>query len=310
MPIADIFSKRQKRLRGELVDVFQYIELPRPFRVQVLQIIEETLGSPATSNSPVVAPYVQVAQILCREYGVKSLTISSKPRDAHPDTMDFIEGQTNIERVLDGIELFCRCIENRDNIFQDLLTYYSDKMQPVDAINELNARFLEHSIGFQYQSGEIIRIDSKLLHSQVVKPTLKLLNNPYYTGPNDEYLTAHEHYRKGEYKECLVDCLKAFESTMKAICDKRQWAYNKTSDTAKNLINICFQNNLIPGYLQAHYAALRTSLESGIPTVRNKNAGHGQGATPTTIPQYLASYLVHLTATTILMLIEAEQALP
>jgi hypothetical protein len=308
MPITDIYSKRQKRLRGEVVDVFQYTEFPQSFRIQTIQIIGDTLGEPRASTNFLEKPYDAVAKTLCHEYGVVSLTISGKQRDSYSDTTTFIQGQVDIEKVLDAVELFCKTIEHRDTLY--LARYYQGMKEPSDAIDELNARFLEHGIGFQYQSGEIIRIDSKLMHSEVVKPVLQLLSDPYYTGPNDEYLTAHEHYRKSEYKECLVDCLKAFESTMKAICDKRQWAYNKSSDAAKDLIAICFQNNLIPTYLQSQYAALRTSLESGIPTVRNKNAGHGQGAVPTTIPKYLASYLVHLTATTILMLIEAEKELP
>jgi hypothetical protein len=96
---------------------------------------------------------------------------------------------------------------------------------------------------------------------------------------------------------------------MKAICKKRRWPHNET-DTAKKLLEICFQNGLIPTYLQAHFSSLRTSLESGVPTVRNKLSGHGQGAQPTDVPIYLASYLLNLTATSILFLTEAEIALP
>src|ERR1019366_1526163 len=83
------------------------------------------------------------------------------------------------------------------------------------AVTELNARFREHGIGYQYESGEIIRVDSQLIHSEVVKPALTLLTAPEYEGANAEFLKAFEHYRKGDTKECLNECLKAFESTMK-----------------------------------------------------------------------------------------------
>jgi hypothetical protein len=80
-------------------------------------------------------------------------------------------------------------------------------------------------------------------------------------------------------------------------------------DTAERLLAICFSYRLIPSYLQTHYSSLRSSLENGIPTVRNQLAGHGQGSTPTDVPPYIAAYLLHLTATSILFLSDAEKAL-
>jgi len=99
-----------------------------------------------------------------------------------------------------------------------------------------------------------------------------------YAGANAEFLKAFEHYRHGNIKECLNECLKAFESTMKPICTKRKWFF-KATDTARTLIDVCFQNKLVPDLIQSHIAGFRAALESGIPTIRNKLAGHGQGAT-------------------------------
>jgi hypothetical protein len=176
-----------------------------------------------------------------------------------------------------------------------------------DAILELNQRFKEHGVGYQFESGEIIRVDSEFLHTKVVKPTLSLLIDKEYQGANQEFLSAHKHYRHGRHEECLVDLLKAFESTMKIICKKRGWT-TQPKDTASKLINILFQNNLLPSYLESEITCLRTLLESGVPTLRNKNAGHGQGAEIRTVPEYLARYALNLTASNILFLIEAESA--
>ena len=41
MSIFDIFSKRQKKLRGEVPDVYVYDKLPSPLRVQIIQIWEQ-----------------------------------------------------------------------------------------------------------------------------------------------------------------------------------------------------------------------------------------------------------------------------
>jgi hypothetical protein len=72
-------------------------------------------------------------------------------------------------------------------------------------------------------------------------------------------------------------------------------------------LEIAFSNGLIPLHFQSQFGGLRSILESGIPTVRNKNAGHGAGTTPRTIPKYLAAFQLQQTAATILMLIEASK---
>jgi hypothetical protein len=95
---------------------------------------------------------------------------------------------------------------------------------------------------------------------------------------------------------------------MKAICNKRGWTYKET-DTASALIDVCFKNGLIPTLIQSHIGSVRAALESGIPTIRNKLSGHGQGATVRTVPPHYASYMLHLTATTIKFLVESEKAL-
>lgn len=81
------------------------------------------------------------------------------------------------------------------------------------AIDELNTRFKESGVGYSFSSGDIIRIDSQLLHAEAVKPAVMLLNGSDYRGAQEEFLGAHEHYRHGNNKEALNDCLKALESS-------------------------------------------------------------------------------------------------
>lgn len=90
---------------------------------------------------------------------------------------------------------------------------------PKDAIEELNVRFRQAGFGYQFEGGQIVRVDSQLLHSEVVKPALVLLADHRFEGAQDEFLSAHAHYRAGEYEDAIVDANRAFESTMKTICD-------------------------------------------------------------------------------------------
>ncbi|MEH2211737.1 STM4504/CBY_0614 family protein [Nostoc sp.] len=308
MNVFDIYSKRQKRFMGEVPDVYQYENIPSSLRVQIVYIMNDALGD--HENNKTIENFKFIHDTLCREYGKFSL-IEKEFFDYENyigDVINFIIQCNNTNHILDVVELSFRLIDTfyRQNNIKYLC---KPKITPDAAIEELNFRFREHGVGYQYESGEIIRVDSQIIHTEAVKPVLLLLSDTRFKGANEEFLKAHEHYRHGRYKECLVECLKAFESTMKTICDIRGWIY-QPGDSAKNLINLCLQNNLIPTYLQTQVTSLKSSLESGVPTMRNKNAGHGQGSQPLTVPQYFAAYQLHMTASTILFLLEAEKALP
>ena len=95
---------------------------------------------------------------------------------------------------------------------------------------------------------------------------------------------------------------------MKAICHKQKWAYNQ-SDTAKTLINICKDKGLFPAFMENHLTGLRMTLESGVPTARNKMSGHGQGVTLVTVSEEFAGYALNLTAANILFFAASEQKL-
>ena len=315
MGIFDLFSKRQKQLRGEVPDVYTYNEIPEPLRVQVIHIFRDTLGNENQYKAEARhSGYVYQAirdiyqwfnQTLCQEYGVFSLV--KYPKDAISDIFQFLLEEKEYEKVLDVIELGFKLID-LDTRNQGYLNRQYASERADDAISELNARFQEHGVGYRYENGKIIRIDSELIHKEVVKPALKLLSEKIYKAANDEFLQAHEHYRHRRYKDCLTWVLKSLESTMKSICEKRKWKYNQY-DTANRLIEICFQHGLIPDFWQSHFSALRATLESGVPTARNIMGGHGDGTSPTEVPQHLASYCLHITASTLVFLVEAEKSL-
>lgn len=317
MPILDIFSKRQKQLRGEVADVFQYVDIPNPLRVQIVHLWDETIGSEADYwrgysqfEGNVKGAYEAVVEALCREYGQFRLAggTSRDSRDFREELIKFLLETADAEKCLDAVELSFRLINGHIRSY-DYLGRRNAAELADGAIAELNHRFKEHGVGYQFVDGEILRVDSELLHVEVVKPALRLLNDHRYAGVQQEFLKAHEHYRTGNGKEALNECLKAFESIMKAICDKREWTYPANA-TAKTLVQICFDNGLVPDFWQQSFVALKSLLESSVPTGRNKLGGHGQGGTPTTVPDYLVAYMLHMTASAIVFLGEAEVALP
>lgn len=305
MGVFDLFSKRQKRARGEVPDVYVYDKLPQQLRVQIVHIVQDAFGTDHYRTNNAEKAYEFVKQTLCREYGLFELVKHS--RSDADSVFNFFLQEESTERALDVVEL-CFKVINVVIADDDSYRYNTNrKIEPTDAVSELNERFKEHGVGYQFESNELIRVDSEFLHSEAVKPALTVLRGEGFKGANEEFLLAHEHYRHGRHKECLVDSLKAFESTMKVICKLRGWTF-QPSDTAKALIATCLNNGLLPAYLESQFASLRALLESGVPTVRNKKGGHGQGPDPIVVPEYLARYALNLTATTILFLVEANSA--
>ena len=58
--------------------------------------------------------------------------------------------------------------------------------------------------------------------------------------------------------------------------------------------------------MQSHFPALRSTLESSVPSVRNRRSGHGQGRQIVDVPDFIAAFTLHLTASNILLLARAE----
>ena len=309
MPIIDLFSKRQKRLRGEVPDVYVYNDLPDPLRVKIVHIWMDVLGNrdQARTRRRVGKTYEFIVQSLCHEYGVFILPGAKqhyRSREPIEDLFHFFMKERDIERAIDAIQLSFQAIYKFTRDI-DYLGRRNPSEKADSAVDELNDRFKEHGVGYQCINRQIIRIDSELIHSEIVKPALKLLAQPHYAGAQEEFLKAHEHYRKGNAKEALSECLKAFESVMKTICDKRGWQYGSNA-TARPLIQACFDNELIPPFWESHYSSLRSLLESGVPTGRNKLSGHGQGTSLTTVSDHVVAYMLHMTASAIVFLAEAD----
>lgn len=90
---------------------------------------------------------------------------------------------------------------------------------------------------------------------------------------------------------------------LKIICKEKAWAYSQ-NDTARKLIQICFQNGLVPSFTQNQFTSLQNVIESGVPTIRNKLGGHGQGQVPQKVDDGMTRYALNLTGSNIIFLIE------
>lgn len=310
MPIFDLYSKRKRHAeRGDAPDIFQYDDLPKALRTQLRQIFTAAIGRYATmgvydmgtppSNNDA---WTDLAKILRRELGVDNL--AGRGVDPYSEITHYID-TADTDDVLSAVELCCRYVDKIASKIPDYeRRHYAISQEAGDALEEINHRFREAGVGYEYASGEIMRVDSQFIHAEIVKTALTVLRDPRFKGAEDEFLEAHGHYRGGKNKDAVTGANRAFESTMKAICDIKGWAYDPKA-RASDLIKVLRANKLFPDYLDNSFDQLLATLASGLPQVRNNAGGHGQGAAPRPTPDFVAAYALHLAATNIVFLAEA-----
>ena len=308
MVIFDTYSKRQKGLP----DVFKYDKISEKLKNQIYHIWNDFLDQDYFDSELKRIVRKHIYETILKEEGKKQLHYNGMFKDDNPVTQveKYFEDLKDTEKILDVVEITFYFIGKMEALQKDRNIYQYQSNRTISystdrAITDLNCRFKENGIGYEFSNNQIIRIDNKLLHNETIQTALNLLSEPDYKNANEEFLKAHEHYRHGRNQECLNECLKAFESTIKIICKKNGWTFNET-DTAKPLINILITNSFLPTYNESSLSAMRQLLEGSIPTVRNKNSGHGQGTKKITVADNLANYMLYITGSTIRLLVDIQ----
>lgn len=295
-------SELMKEAKGKAdAEIYQYDTLSPKLRQQCLHLIADQLGSFDDYGNSV---YDAIVKSLRRAKGLRYLY----GRGDHLSGEEFEHYVRSADDAdaLDAIELALRAVRYQAN---DATSTAKSRQRAAEALEDFNYDCRVAGFGYQLIDGDLVRVDSEMMHSEVVVPALQVLADARYRHADAEFRKAHEHWRHGRKSEALVDCLKAFESTMKVIADKRGWDPDPKAN-AKDLVQLMYDKGLIPPYYSTHFAGLRSLLESGIPTPRNRAGGHGAGVAPTPIPDELVAYVLHQTAATIVFLAAAEKSLP
>ena len=219
--------------------------------------------------------------------------------------IDYLHGECSLEELLDIVELSFRYIESVTAKSSELEWHkYGVKQSAKGVVDELNYRLREGGVGFQFDCGQIVRVDNQIIHAEVVRPALQLLADPRFAGAQEEFLSAHAHYRSREYKDVITDANNAFESTLKVICKINGWQHSDGAQAA-HLVNAARENGLFPDYMGRSFEQLAATLKSGLPVVRNNEGSHGQGSEPRATPGHVAAYALHLAAAKIVFLVES-----
>ncbi|MEQ7807840.1 STM4504/CBY_0614 family protein [Priestia aryabhattai] len=299
-----LFSERNSL--DKLNDVYNYELVPERLRIQLTHVFDEHINDLASSQQF----WRLVVRNIKKEFGILDLpgqgdrnaVMSFLLGEDDPETIDLIDLVFHLinKSIIDLNET----IRNRSGMRQISM----DKDREIvyrlkECIKEANYRFKQNNFGYEIIDGQLIKIENQMVHKEVIKPAIQLLFDEGFETASNEFLQAHEHYRKGEYTDAIVDAGRAFESTMKIICDKKNYPYSQ-KDTANVLINKLVTNNLLPSNLQNHFSHLWNTLSCGLPTIRNANGGHGQGVQSNQVPESLVNFSINLAASNIVFLVK------
>lgn len=309
MTIFATFSNRNRPRPEGLV----YDSLPNALREHCLRLVREGIGEHTEALDALDG-------ILEQETPTPSFArVRRRRAEDYDDTTRFFEDaitEGDFFEAMSAIEVAVFIVN--DTIRKLEPTYrsiYQVHSEPDEVIEELNGRFAQYGVGYQFseEQGRFVRVDSTFMHAEVTRPAMALLTEKGFEGAAQEFQKAHEHYRHMMQdpeagKDAIAWAVKAVESTSKAIMDARGWPYEK-GDTVVPLMEKLFSKGLVPADLQSYFGGLRSALTSGLPTIGNRKARHGQGATPKPIEEHMVTLGMHLAAATIRFLVEAHKAL-
>lgn len=183
--VFDLFSARTKPQAKP--SLYVYDSVPQKFRVQVWYILERAFGKHYYQSSdwnPSSLSYnlwVFVRDTLPRELGVFSLSQNAHASNPKEECFHFLINETETTGALDFIDLTFRVVDVGIRSKPPHIREQGGvELSPDDAIAELNERFDQHHLGYQFSGGELMRRDSQLIHKEVTEPTVQLLATPRF----------------------------------------------------------------------------------------------------------------------------------
>jgi len=307
--IFQTYSERRRLAQkaGE-PDIYVYSEFSKQFRHQVSMAVEEGIGCYHVYSGhewDSIAEANDVWEFLhntCVKE-VFSYTEFSKTRNLKDNFRRYMMEIADTDDLLSVLEVGLNMLSAVSQVKGRNLQIRGARISGEDAIAEINQRFKQHSLGYNFENGIIIREDSKIFHSEVVKPTLFLLQNVIYEKPNEEYMLAHRHYRDGLFKDCITAANRSFESMLKCICENEKWKY-QPSDRASDLITVVYKSGLFTHAFDKGLSSYVAMMKTGLPEIRNNAGAHGDGPESLAVTAHIARYALNLTAANLLFIAE------
>jgi AbiJ N-terminal domain 4 len=294
------YRKRHQSRNGE-PEVYTYDQAPDQLRHQICMALSDGIGPFRERAMDVVNAnrYWRDMDKICRKE-VHSYLRCTDEHNLEEKFLHFLQTVDDMDDFLSGVEIGCVVLSLVDDKKSSPYPRGAEQTG-AKSIQEINQRFKQHAVGYQFENGQIIRVDSKFTHAEIIKPALSLLAAPIFVKANEDFMTAHRHYGASEFKDCVTAAHRAFESMLKAICDTEGWDYDK-GDRASELVTRVTDQGLFTHDFDRSFTAFVAMLKAGLPAIRNDAGGHGEGIAAAAVTAQIARFALNLTASNILFL--------
>lgn len=295
--------RKQKQSRNGEPEIYTYDDAPLHLRHQICLVMSDGIGNFHEPNPyhyrnvPNANLWWDTIHQICRKEIFSYLSYAER-WDLKKRFLEYLLNVQDMDDFLSGVEIGCRVL---DALRDKQIEVRGAQQAAGESIEELNGRFEQHAVGYQFENGYIIRVDSKVTHAEIIKPALKLLTSPLFSKANTDFMTAHRHYRANEFKDCVTAAHRAFESMLKAICDIEKWEYGG-GDRASDLVTKVSSKGLFTHDFDKSFTAYVAMLKSGLPAIRNDAGAHGEGLMAAAVTAEIARFALNLTASNMLFL--------
>lgn len=231
----------------------------------------------------------EAVQALKKAYGKDTLRVQDERSGGDRDAEGFDDFVVFAypQYVLDAMEVFYRLLpEDKRQSFQ----------------SEINAVLTEEESPWLMSDGRMYMIDSRFLDT--LKNQLEEeMRREGFLGAHEEFRDARSYLQSGDVDDAIQKANRAFESALKSLLNQKE-------GTADDLLQkLRDKTDLLDGVPEEAQKALTSKVLQGLPVLRHKLAGHGQGAEPIDIPRAYGDLAVNLCAAYIKFLFDLKKEL-
>lgn len=163
-----------------------------------------------------------------------------------------------------------------------------------DFRGEINEVLREHDIPWLLIDGRLIKIDPRQFEQDLKLKALSEMKelkdaDPLYQGAFDELRKAVGFLGRGDYAEAVINAEKSYESVLKVICGP-----GSETEAANVLVRRLLEAGKLSLPEGLKPEAFRSNVLMSLPTIRNKAAAHGSGATGCEVSGPMANLAVNL----------------
>jgi hypothetical protein len=304
-PIKDLLFRRMKRLKGEIPDYYSY-KLNEKVRHKLIGTI---------LDFEVRGEFDDLVIHIERELGKN---ISSE-YSSSAKIQDFMFNCPEDE-FLSIIEILIsiKFSNYKNAVYHDRNSYPSSKTISLrknvqSFINTINKTFKVDKIGYEIVPASlpnlpyiIVPFNSKYLYVETIKEPMSLLYDAKFEGPLNEFELALDDYRNEKYEDTIHKSNKSYESTLKTILDLKKIDFNPSKEKIPQLVQkIQDETDIIDSSFRDIVNPFMSILKKGPNIIRNmEGIGHGQGMDVKEMEKSYANFVLRLTGTYIVFLIE------